>query len=280
MARPSTILVLLDTAVLRADVRWRRGRAVVQDVIRRERERREAADAIDELATGAPLRGPVLVLSDEVFLQTIELSPKVIAGLDGRALTSAIAYEARTFSGLDGEAITEWWRRGDEREFLVAQLAENDVAAITEAVDRAGGTLLGIAHPAAVPVSLREDASFVRREEWGSVRALVRGTNGPAERVHVSRRRGAADDQTNVTEHLVANAATAALPDAARFELGDDAAVTAWLSAWAESAGRDAPHVMLSPPETSGARNRRFLFASIALAAVIGIGLLYRSCVK
>jgi len=280
MARPTTILVLLDAAVLRAEVKWRRGRATIERLQRSERIAREAADAIDEAAIGAPLLGPVLVLSDEVFLQTLELAPKVIAGLDDRALTTAIAFEARTFSGIDGETITEWWRSGAEREFLVAQFAANEIAAIAAAVERADGTLLGVAHPAAVPAALRDGAAFVRREEWGAVRAVVRGGGATAERVHVSRGRGALDDQAIVTEQLVVSAGTPALPGAARFDLGDDAAVNVWLARWAESVDADAPHAVLMPPETSSDRNRRLLFATVALAAVVGLGVLDRTTVQ
>ena len=279
MPRASTILVLLDTAVLRADVKWRRGRARIEEIRRSERGRREAAEVIDQLAIGAPLRGAVLVLSDEVFLQTIEVAPKAIAGLDAKALTAAIAFEAQTFSGLDVEAVTDWWRRGDEREFLVAQLGATDVAAIADAVDRAGGTLAGIAHPAGVPSSLRSDVAFVRREEWGTVRAVVRGT-GIAERVYVSRGRAADEETATVTEQLVVSGAVPPIAGAARFDLTDDEAAGAWLESWVESIRTNAPLAMIVPPEAPSVRQRRFVYAAIALVAVVGAGVVDRSHVQ
>jgi len=276
MSRPTTILALLDAFVLRADLRWRRGRAVAERMIRIERGRRDAADVIETLVASRRLSGSVFVLSDEVFLQSIDLPPRAVAGLDRRAMRSAVALEAQSFSGLTGDTATEWWRRGDERTFLVCQASRGEFTALHEAIERGGGELFGVAHPAALPASLAGDGPFVRREDWGALRARIRGHGAEVETIEAGRGTRMADQDEGCSEHLVVGASAPELAGARRFDLVDDAVATNWLARWAQVAIDADRGVVLEPPPSPSVRHRRVLLGAIAVGAVVAAGLLDR----
>lgn len=282
--RLETILVLLDDLAVRADVRVRRRGVDVLDLVRLPRDQQlEASDLIDRLATGG-LSGGVLVLTDDVFLQTLELPPRAIAGLAPRELEQTLAYEAQTFTGLAAsDSRIAWHRDGDQRQFLVLQCGRTDFAAIDEAVGRAGGTLLGVAHAAGVPRPLATPvgARFCRVEQWGGLRAEVRGGDG-GRRVRVVRAGEVLASGEAVTEQLVAGGGAghhvALHPTGARFDLTSDDGLARWLRAWATAFARSDAHVVaLQPPESATVRNRRFLIAGVLAIGVVVAGVLDRN---
>ncbi len=281
MPRLTTIFVLLDALTVRADVRVHRRRVEVANLVRAAREQQdEAVDVIERLAAGR-LAGGVLVLTDAVFLQTLDLPPRAIAGLGARELENALAYEAQSFTGLTvTDTDLAWHREGEERQFLVLQAGRTDLAMIQEAIARAGGTLLAVAHPAGVPLSLADATadSFHRLEHWGGLRADVRADAGRV-RVHVMRGEGPPPG-SGLSEQLIASGGGVAAPAAdsvQRFELARDSDLTAWLGAWARAQTARHPSVVAwRPPEPAAARTRRFVLAGVLLLGTVFAAVLDR----
>lgn len=279
MLRPSTVVVLLDAFVARADLRWRRGRCEVAQAWRLPRGTEAAGERLDQMLAVAPWRGELLVLSDELFLQPIELSSRAIAGLSARDLAAAVALEAQSYSGLGADVATSWLRPGGDRHFVVAQASRGDLANFAEVAERSGGRLLGLAHPGAMPSALREAGQqFVRLEEWSGQRLMVRGRNGALERVRAWTGSGAAQSGPETpTEHLVARPAPTLGDGVATFELGQDEVLQQWLARWAEAVAHGADVLLLVAPEPAAVRNRRILFAAIALVLVAVLAWLDRN---
>lgn len=281
MPRPSLLVVLLDAFVARADLRWRHGRAEVVQLVREPRGSEPAAERFDRLLAEAPCRGDVLVLSDELFLQPLELAPRAIGGLSARDLAAAIELEAQGFSGLGNDVVTAWSRPGGDRHFVVAQGSRGDVAAFAEAVERSGGRLVGLAHPGALPAALRDGTPrFVRLEEWSGQRFLVRGNAGRIERLRAWTGAVAQGDSDVPTEHLAPRAVPVPADGLAGFDLGDDEGLTRWLQHWAEAVAGGHDVLLLQPPEPASARYRRVLFGVVLFLVVAVLAWLDRSTLQ
>ncbi|MBL8738450.1 MAG: hypothetical protein JNL12_18615 [Planctomycetes bacterium] len=270
MPRPSTLVVLLDAFVARAELRWRRGRCEVVQCVRQARGSEPVVERLDRLLAEAPGRGDLVVLCDELFLQPLELSPRAIGGLSARDLAAAIELEAQGFSGLGSDVVTAWSRPGGDRHFVVAQGSRGDVAACTEVVERSGARLVGLAHPGALPVAMRSGSPrFVRLEEWSGQRFLVRGNAGRIERLRAWTGAVAQGENDVPTEHLAPRPVPG--DGLASFDLGDESVLQRWLAHWAEAIAEGADVLLLRPPEPASARHRRVLFGVVLflLAAVL-----------
>lgn len=278
MPRPSTLVVLLDAFVARAELRWRRGRCEVVQCVRQPRGSEPVVERLDRLLAEAPCRGDLVVLCDELFLQPLELSPRAIGGLSARDLAAAIELEAQGFSGLGSDVVTAWARPGGDRNFVVAQGSRGDVAACTEVVERSGARLVGLAHPGAVPVALRSGSPrFVRLEEWSGQRFLVRGNAGRIERLRAWTGAVAQGEHDVPTEHLAARPVPVPSEGLASFDLGGDDVLQRWLALWGEAIADGADVLLLRPPEPASARYRRVLFGVVLFLLVAVVAWLDRS---
>lgn len=278
MPRPSTLVVLLDAFVARAELRWRRGRCEVVQCVRQARGSEPVVERFDRLLAEAPCRGELLVLCDELFLQPLELSPRAIGGLSARDLSAAIELEAQGFSGLGSDVVTAWARPGGDRHFVVAQGSRGDVAACTEVAERSGARLVGLAHPGALPVALRSGSKhFVRLEEWSGQRFLVRGNAGRIERLRAWTGAVAQGESDVPTEHLAPSAVPAPAEGLASFDLGDDVGLQRWLVQWAEAVAAGSDVLLLRPPEPAAARYRRVLFGVVLFLVVAVLAWLDRA---
>jgi hypothetical protein len=273
--RPTTLFLFVDAFVARAEVRWRGRQPEVVACRRQERGAGGVADRLDALLAEEPCRGTAVVFSDDVFLQTLELPQRAIAGLSAHDLRQALALEAQAQSGLGGDVATTCHRPRDDRAFLVAQCSRGDLAACAENLERSGGRLLAVRHPAALPLPLAEVANgrWVRHEEWGGLRAIVRGRGQHGERARVGGF-AAADTGDEPSERLVLRRSG---PGEGAFDLGTDEALRLWFARWAEALARDADPLLLAPPEAAAVRHRRWLIAGALLLAAAVAALLDRS---
>lgn len=278
MPRPSTLVVLLDAFVARAELRWRRGRCEVVQCFRQPRGSEPMVERFDRLLAETPCRGDLVVLCDELFLQPLELSPRAIGGLSARDLSAAVELEAQGFSGLGSDVVTAWSRPGGDRHFVVAQGSRGDVAACTEAAERSGARLVGLAHPGALPAAMRDGSKhFVRLEEWSGQRLLVRGHAGRIERLRAWTGAVAQGEHDVPTEHLAPRAVPVPAEGLAGFDLGDDAVLQRWLARWAEALADGADVLLLRPPEPASVRYRRVLFGVVLFLIVAVLAWLDRS---
>lgn len=278
MPRPSTLVVLLDAFVARAELRWRRGRCEVGQCVRQPRGSESVVERLDQLLAEAPCRGDLVVLCDELFLQPLELSPRAIGGLSARDLAAAIELEAQGFSGLGSDVVTAWARPGGDRHFVVAQGSRGDVAACTEVAERSGARLVGLAHPGALPVAMRSgNPRFVRLEEWSGQRFLVRGNAGRIERLRAWTGAVAQGEHDVPTEHLAPRPVPMPSDGIASFDLGGDDGLQRWLALWGEAIADGADVLLLRPPEPASARYRRVLFGVVLFLVIAVLAWLDRS---
>lgn len=273
--RPTTLFLFVDAFVARAELRWRGRQPEVIACRRQERGSGGVADRLDALLAEEPCRGSAVVFSDDVFLQTLELPQRAIAGLSARDLQQALALEAQAQSGLSGDVATICQRPRDDRAFLVAQCSRGDLAACAENLERSGGRLLAVRHPAALPLPLTATVGgrWVRHEEWGGLRAVVRGRGQNAERVRVGGF-AAGDVGDEPSERLVLRRGE---PVEGSVDLGSDEALRHWFARWAEALAHDADPLLLAPPEAAAVRHRRWLVAGALLLAAGVAALLERS---
>lgn len=273
--RPTTLFLFVDAFVARADLQWRGRQPNVVGCRRQERGAGGVADRLAALLAEEPCRGSAVVFSDDVFLQTLELPQRAIAGLSARDLEQALALEAQAQSGLVGDVATTCHRPHDDRAFLVAQCSRGDLAACAENLERSGGRLLAVRHPAALPLPLLATAGgrWVRHEEWGGLRAVVRGRGQQREWVRVGGFAGG-DVADDPSERLVLrNGGRGDGP----VDLSGDEALRHWFARWAEALARGADPLLLAPPEAAAVRHRRWLVAGAMLLAAGVAALLERS---
>lgn len=102
----------------------------------------------------------VLVLWDTAWCQTIDLPAASVTGLKDQELSSALAFEAETFSGLHPEEALCAWRsngsQGDMTSYTVLQMEVSQVNEIARAFKDAHLKLCGISHPAFLGMPLAE----------------------------------------------------------------------------------------------------------------------------
>lgn len=264
--RPTTLFLFVDAFVARAELRWRSRRPEVVALHRYDRGAGGVADRLDGLLATEPCRGLAAVFSDDVFLQSVELPQRALAGLSKGELAQAVALASQALSGFPGDVATTHRRPREERAFLVAQSQAADVEACADSLERSGGRLAALLHPAAMPWPLAAvgTARWVRHEEWGGVRAIVRGRGQHCERVRVGGV-GQVVDHDEPTEQLALRAGGPA--SATTFELADDTALQHWFGRWAEVLAHGADALLLAPPEPASVRYRRWLAAGLLLLA-------------
>lgn len=267
--RPATLFLFVDAFVARADLRWRGRCAEVVALRRHDRGSGGVADRLDTLLAEEPCRGAAVVFSDDVFLRNLELPQRAVAGLSARDLAQAVALEAQAQSGFAGDVTTTHRRPRDERTFLVAQTPSAELAACVDSLERSGGRLAALLHPAALPGPLADvgAARWVRHEEWGGLRAIVRGRGPQVERLRVGGAGQLADPDEPTEQLTLRTAGAISAAGAATFELALDQGLQSWFRRWAEALAAGADALLLTPPEPAAVRHRRWLAAGLLLLA-------------
>ncbi len=145
------------------------------------------------LGLGSPVSGRgVLVLTTEVWTQTLSLHRGQVSGLARAELEQALAFEAEPFSGLSAlESVLGFCDSGARdgtASFWIVQLARGEREAVLRVVKEGGARLQGIAHPGAVPAPLGAVASgtaWRRIECWDGAWLLVLCEDGRSVQVKV-----------------------------------------------------------------------------------------------
>jgi len=160
--RTTTILLVARDRIARAEVASKDAAPVLHDASHDGEA--GAAELVEEAARlgGGGLRGPVWVVMEELFCQSVGLATAVVRDLPEEDLGKLLAYEAQSLSGLSAASAETAWRArkgaGRRREFVVAQMARSERDSVDDAVRRLGGRLAGIAHPAEAPAP-QDDAA-------------------------------------------------------------------------------------------------------------------------
>lgn len=188
MPKPAaTLLLLLPDWVGRVDVAGGREPAAVGAW---GKKFTAVTSSMSEPAGEALGLGPspakrVWVLSTSVATQEVEPSAEAVAGLEGKDLTRALAFEAEAMGGMPaGETVTGVRRvRVPEQNdrFWIDQAPLRDVRALADAIRKRGGRLAGLLHPAGLPRPIADDApaAWRRTELWGDGVFLVHAGDGP-----------------------------------------------------------------------------------------------------
>lgn len=241
------------------------------------------ADLIEAAARpGGKLRGPVWVLTDDVFVQVLKLNADAVRDLKDSELGQALAYEAQVVSGMGPAESALGWRglrgAGRERDFQVVQMPRSDRERAQDAVRALGGRLAGIVHPAALPARLDAEgggAGWGRLEIWRGLYAVVQDPDRTGLRASILPAAGARTLRAiagaeSATECLVASSAAepADLEGLQVFRLSDDASLRWWLEAWAGVLDAAEPAVAAIRPEEKPVGAFRLVVLAVAIAAL------------
>ncbi len=290
-----TILLITADRLIRADVRGSNCRVAEQP--------RPAVDDLPSLVEAALRLGEgrarrVLLLSTELWTQTLPL-PVGAAGMSDDEVARALAFESEPFSGIsafDSLGTCLPLPRGpDEPQFWLTQVPASTREQLDYVVGEAGGKLVGIAHPAGLPQSLRAapEPGWQRIELWpDAVMCLHRDAGGPLH-VHVintsphtetwqedARLWFGGFEAPEVCEILLASGRAApvgaALEGAESIDLADEQALSGWLLGWADHAQRRRPDApILRPAPRPMPNSTRLVIAGLIGAAMFALCLMH-----
>lgn len=231
------------------------------------------AEAVEAAARlGGPLARATWVLSDELVTADVTLPRATVERLPAAELARALGFEVQSVTGWAPLEAAIGWRAvpdaGPDVAVHVVEAARDDVAAVAAAVERLGGRLAGLVHPAGLPAPLDPAVPppWRRVETWrDGVVTVEDAGDGP-------RRRARAD--ATAPGHVEALLAAPGRDDdlgadrVRRLEAPDDA--RAFLVAWAATLGERAAAVAVVPPPArpvpAGAR------AGLAAALALAVG--------
>ena len=114
-----------------------------------------AAGVRAALALGGRAGARVWVLSEDVWVQSLELPRHQTAGLTSEQLSQALAFEVEPFSNLTSGEAALGYRLTDAPNgkilYRIAEMARSDREAVESVVRRVGGRLAGLGHPGELP---------------------------------------------------------------------------------------------------------------------------------
>ncbi len=129
--------------------------------------------------------GKVVVLSSDLWTQTLKMPVDATRGLSDQELSRALGFEAEPLSGItafDSQVgFAAMPSDGQHREFWIVQTPTSQLQQIDDAVHQAGGQLLGLGHPAGIPHPLTDHptgGSWQRVELWPNAIVCVRSAPG------------------------------------------------------------------------------------------------------
>jgi Tfp pilus assembly protein PilN len=244
----------------------------------------------------------VYVLTTEVWSQAVTVESRSLRRIDKAQIPQMLAFEAESFSGIAaGTARTaiEALQSGPlETTFWVSQLDANRFAQAADAVAFNGGRLLGVLHPAGLPMPLHAASSdWTRLELWDDATVVVsrRGRSSPQRRFLTEpdvpiATAGAARDflvrseaDPGGTVELLSQSMAGLDADADLLQaspevidLSDQANATAFLAAWSKTLRKpkNVP-VLLPVRRPASAQTKRTLSLAATAAAVVGISAHY-----
>jgi len=256
-------------------------------------QKRPAVDEFGLLVEAAVNLGPrparkIWVLSSDLWTQTLSVPLVKVDRLTDSDLAQALAFEVEELSGVPGlESVLAPVRMVDEggqRTFWISQAPLEQLHQAEDAVQRAGGRLVGLCHPAGLPSSLAVagDAAWQRVELWPDAVVLLHGEPGKPPAVHVintdpnhdrwhgeeenwrNRHRITARREMRLVNGDILGFGPAREP---QFQVEGQEALRVWLGAWARCVStRQLPVPVLRPaPKPMAKPVRGLIAASLAL---------------
>jgi Tfp pilus assembly protein PilN len=300
MRNSLTILLITSERLVRADVRPG-GRPGDCQVVEQSRPAVDDLPSLVEAAlrmgSGKPRR--VLLLSTEVWTQTLPMAAGAAAGMSEDEVALALAFEAEPFSGISPfdslGACLSLPRGADEPQFWFTQMAASQREQLDFVVGQAGGRLIGVGHPAGLPVPLRSTppARWQRIELWpDAVVCLHREAHGPMH-VHVINtgphtetwqhdteawfdRFGPVESRETLFGSRRAVLAGEEAAGAEPIDLSDEENLVRWFAAWAEHAlGRRPEAPILRPAPKPMSTSTRLAIAGLIGAVMLGLCLVH-----
>lgn len=241
------------------------------------------------LATKRP--GKVWVLAEDFWTHKLAVSPEAMIGLTPAEIGRALAFEAESLSGqqaVDSElGFTPLGVQENREEFWVVQTPSWVRDQVDECVQKAGGQLAGLIHPAGLPVPMSPPAvQFVpwqRTEYWqGLIASVGAAADGRLRQSMVSadaRNAAAARalDQwrqelghTAINEQLAINRRGAPADLAGTvFDLSDEGTLSRWLLGWGLVLSQQATSVPTIAPMRRPMSPAARLAIALAIATVV-----------
>jgi len=290
-SRPTqTILLITRDLVARADVR---GCPAADDIELHRRPRPVAADlpSLVEAALGLSSQRArhVWVFTTELWTQCLSLPAEMTRDLAPDALARALSFEAEPFSGIAGRearvAFQPQPTTDGQQGYWLAALADESVSQIEYVVQRVGGRMAGIAHPAGLPIDwINAPVSrgvWRRIELWpGTIvctasiagvpsRLVVPGSARPGRWPAEVERWLAETESAGPPAVVVGQGASEASTELATFQFGEPDVQRRWLAGCAQALAELASEIPVVRPEKRpmSATSRRNLAAVLALAA-------------
>lgn len=294
MTKPLTILLITAERLVRADLRLG-GRSADCQFVSQPRPAVDDLPSLVELALRLNASKPkrVLLLTTEAWTQTLSMASGAAAGMGDEEIAAALAFEAEPFSGISAfDSLGTGLplpRTVDEPQFWFTQIAASQRELLEYVVGEAGGTLIGIAHPAGVPLAIQDPApaSWQRLELWPDSVLCVRRDGRAPLHVHVINTNPQSltwqqdaeywfgqFDPPELRETLVGSDRAIGFGmeqvDGVSHDLADEAVIRRWLSCWAQHAvERRAEVPILRPAPKTMSNSTR-----LAIAGLIGVAML------
>jgi hypothetical protein len=281
-----TILLVLRDFIARADV----VRGASPHAIALLRAPRPATDDLTQLVEaalhlGKRPKGPVWVLTDEIFSQSVSMSARALRNLGDDEIAQALAYEAQLLSGLEAAESTLAWKPtssdGAESEYWITAMSRAERDRVDAMIRRAGARLAGVLHPVGLPrplaAGLEAGRAWKRVETWHELWAEIESTGrgNPTVRVRradPTRRHREMRSEGAPTETLVTVATASAAPtDATALRFEDEAALITWLAGWSAVLAEAAPAIPIIEAAARPVSVRTQVVGAIAgLAIAVG----------
>ncbi len=291
MTKSLTILLITAERLVRADLRPG-GRASDCRIAAQSRPAVDDLPSLVELAIRLSARKPrrVLLLTTEAWTQTVPMAAGAVGGMSEEEMASALAFEAEPFSGIGAfdslGVCLPLPRTADEPQFWFTQLPASQRDSLEYVVAQSGGKLIGVAHPAGLPVSLHDSPAgrWQRVELWPDAVVCLRREGHAPVQVHIintAPRSGTWQqdarlwfgqfDPPEVAETLLATDWTgpSGLDESGEesYDLGDEPVLTRWMQGWADQAVlRRAEAPILRPAPKQMPNSTR-----LAIAGLIGV---------
>ncbi|MEL6899218.1 MAG: hypothetical protein AAFP90_24205, partial [Planctomycetota bacterium] len=231
----------------------------------------------------------VYVLTTEVWSQSVTVDTRVIRRLASDQLPQMLAYEAEAFSSISAASSrTSVERLGDaitETTFRVSQIDASRFAGSADAIAFNGGKLMGIANPAALPISLTSAGSdWTRLERWDESAVMVsKPKRGPAVVQFLDGIDGAVDSPAAARDFLIQNGidpqstvellAQSILPGAISddyvFDLNDTTTLQSFLAAWSRFLKSPKHPSLIRPVRQRSSAKTKWLMGVATTAATI-----------
>jgi hypothetical protein len=302
LRRPSLTIVLIGREqLLRADFRGR-GTPTLDELWEQPRPDFDDLPGLVEaaLALGPQPGRQVLVLSTDLWTQSLSMALRATSRLEEDELVRALGFEVETLSGTSAFEATIGHRevpsdRDGERSWWVVQARTADRDLIDEIIRRAGSRLIGLAHPGGLPrpmaapfagIASDGTGSWQRVELWPDVIACLHGERNQPVRVHLihadpRQERWHSQEEEWRSKYGVSPHREMLLTTGELVVFGEDRqpavqenvekAHAAWLTAWAEQLAAKTIPVPIIRPVVQPMSAAHRLTIGVGLALVIAL---------